>query len=216
MKSQFLAFASAMALFATVTASTAVAGTGLNLNAKGPKTVTLNNKVGQNQARFSSKAPLENIDGGTASVNGTFTLDPSNLEATTGKILVPISTMQTGIELRDKHLREKDWLDGEAFPNITFEIKKLSGVTVVSSGGGKGIAKATAEGTFTLRGTSKTITAPIELTYIEKTGGDVVMIKVDSFNVSLKDFGVQGRKGIIGSKVSETISVKATIYGSAS
>jgi polyisoprenoid-binding protein YceI len=213
MKSRLFALISALLLLSL---GTAVAGTGLNLNAKGPKAITLNNKVGQNQAQFSSKAPLENIDGGTAAVTGTFTIDPSNLEATTGKILVPINTMQTGIELRDKHLREKDWLDGEAFPNITFEVKKLSGVSVVSSGGGKGVAKATAEGTFTLHGVSKSVTAPIELTYIEKAGGDVVMVKVDTFNVSLKDFGVQGRKGIIGSKVSETIGVKATLYGSAS
>ncbi|MBD1209138.1 MAG: YceI family protein [Ignavibacteria bacterium] len=195
--------------------STSSAGTGFNLNTKGIKTITLNNKVGSNQAQFSSKAPLENIDGGTATVTGSFTLDLGNLEATTGKVLVAVNTMQTGIALRDRHLQEKDWLDAESNPNITFDIKKLSGVQIVSSGGGKGVAKANAEGVFTLHGVGKAMTISIEITYMEKAPNDLVMIKVNDFPVSLKEHGVTGRKGIIGSKVSEIITIKATLYGSA-
>lgn len=195
--------------------STSSAGTGFNLNTKGIKTITLNNKVGGNQAQFSSKAPLENIDGGTATVTGSFALDLGNLEATTGKVVVAVNTMQTGIALRDRHLQEKDWLDAESNPNITFDIKKLSGVQIVSSGGGKGIAKANAEGVFTLHGVGKAMTISIEITYMEKAPNDLVMIKVNDFPVSLKEHGVTGRKGIIGSKVSEIITIKATLYGSA-
>lgn len=195
--------------------STSSAGTGFNLNTKGIKTITLNNKVGSNQAQFSSKAPLENIDGGTATVTGSFALDLGNLEATTGKVLVAVNTMQTGIALRDRHLQEKDWLDAESNPNITFDIKKLSGVQIVSSGGGKGVAKANAEGVFTLHGVGKAMTISIEITYVEKAPNDLVMIKVNDFPVSLKEHGVTGRKGIIGSKVSETITIKAMLYGSA-
>lgn len=194
----------------------AFAGTGFNLNAKGVKTITLNNKVGNNQAQFSSRAPLENIDGGTATVTGTFVLDLSNLEATTGKISVAVNTMQTGISLRDRHLQEKDWLDGESYPAITFEVKKLAGVQVVSSAGGKGVAKAVAEGVFSLHGVTKNLSVAIEITYIEKSPNDVVMVKVGDFPVALKEYGITGRKGIVGSKVGETITVKATLYGSAS
>lgn len=198
----------------TVGISTAAfaAGTGFNLSAKGAKTFTVSNKAGNSQAQFSSKAPLENIEGGTAAVTGSFTLDPANLEATTGKIAIPVASMQTGIEMRDKHLKEKDWLDGEAHPSITFEVKKLSGVSVTSSGGGKGVAKATAEGTFTMRGVTKPMNVNIEITYVEKSSGDVVMVKIDQMAVPIKEYGIQGRKGIIGSKVSETIEIKATIY----
>jgi polyisoprenoid-binding protein YceI len=209
-----LALTFACAFAPALLAKRALVGTGFSLNAKGAKTITLNNKVGANQAQFSSKAPLENIEGGTATVTGTITLDPTNLEATTGKVMVAVATMQTGVELRDKHLREKDWLDGEAHPNIVFEIKKLSNVSITSQGGGKGIAKATAEGSFQMHGVSKTISVPVEVTYIDKGGADVLMVKVESFNVSLKEHGVKGRTGIIGSKVSETISVKATLFGS--
>jgi polyisoprenoid-binding protein YceI len=212
MKLRIIPIAIVCMLFALSTGS---AGTGFNLSTKGTKSITLNNKVGANQAQFSSKAPLENIDGGTAVVSGTFALDLGNLEATTGKVFVAVNTMQTGIALRDRHLQEKDWLDSESNPNITFDIKKLSGVQIVSSGGGKGVAKANAEGVFTLHGVGKAITVPIEITYIEKAPNDLVMIKVGDFPVSLKEHGVVGRKGIVGSKVSETITVKAMLYGSA-
>jgi polyisoprenoid-binding protein YceI len=198
-----------------VGSTAAFGGTGLNLSAKGAKTFTVSNKAGNSQAQFSSQAPLENIEGGTAAVTGSFTLDPANLEATTGKIIIPVASMQTGIEMRDKHLKEKDWLDAEAHPNIIFEVKKLSGVTVTSSSGGKGVAKALAEGTFTMHGVTKPMSVPVEITYVEKASGDIVMVRVDQMAVPIREYGIQGRKGIIGSKVSETITVKVTIYAGA-
>lgn len=194
-------------------AQTAFSATGFNLNAKGPKTVTVNNKVGNSQAQFNSKAPLEEINGTASGIKGTFTLDPSNIEATTGKIEVPITSMQTGIELRDQHLRGKDWLDADTSPSIVFDIKKISGVQVVSSGGGKGVAKGTAEGTFTVHGVAKAASFPIEIQYVEKSPADVVMIKSE-FTVSLKDHNIAGKKGIVGSKVAETINVKVSLFGS--
>jgi len=187
--------------------------TGFNLGAKGAKAIKLDNKIGNNQAQFNSKAPLEDING-TASVNGSFTIDPANIEATTGKIAVPVNSMQTGVELRNKHILGKDWLDEESYKEVTFDIKKISGVQLVSSGGGKGIAKGMAEGTFSLHGVAKTLSFPIEITYIEKGGGDLVMIKTE-FTVALKDYNIAGKKGIVGSKVAETITVKVSMFGSA-
>jgi polyisoprenoid-binding protein YceI len=204
----------ALAAFCAMAFSAPTAfATGFNLGAKGAKTMTISNKVGTNQAQFNSKAPLEEINGTASIVKGTFTIDPSNIEATTGKIEVPITSMQTGVELRDQHLRGKDWLDADASPNIMFEVKKISGVQVVSSGGGKGVAKGTAEGTFTVHGVAKSASFPIEIQYLEKGGGDVVMIKSE-FNISLKDHNIAGKKGIVGSKVAETINIKVSLFGS--
>ncbi len=201
-----------LVLVSILFAQTDAFATGFNLGAKGAKAIKLDNKIGNNQAQFSSKAPLEDING-TASVNGSFTLDPTNIEATIGKIAVPVNTMQTGIELRNKHILGKDWLDEESYKDITFDVKKISGVQLVSSGGGKGIAKGMAEGTFSLHGVTKTLSFPIEITYIEKGGGDLVMIKTE-FTVALKDYNITGKKGIVGSKVAETISVKVSMFGS--
>jgi polyisoprenoid-binding protein YceI len=202
-----------LVLVSILFAQTDAFATGFNLGAKGAKAIKLDNKIGNNQAQFNSKAPLEDING-TASVNGSFTIDPANIEATTGKIAVPVNSMQTGVELRNKHILGKDWLDEESYKEVTFDIKKISGVQLVSSGGGKGIAKGMAEGTFSLHGVAKTLSFPIEITYIEKGGGDLVMIKTE-FTVALKDYNIAGKKGIVGSKVAETITVKVSMFGSA-
>jgi polyisoprenoid-binding protein YceI len=199
---------------AMVFSTTSTFATGFNISAKGVKTITVNNKVGTNQAQFNSKAPLEEINGTASIVKGTFTIDPSNIEATTGKIEVPITSMQTGVELRDQHLRGKDWLDADGSPNIIFEVKKISGVQIVSSGNGKGVAKGIAEGTLTVHGVAKAASFPIEISYVEKSPADVVMIKSE-FTVSLKDHNIAGKKGIVGSKVAETINVKVSLFGSA-
>ncbi len=201
----------ALALFVGISTTETHAATGFNLNAKGAKSVKLDNKIGNNQAQFNSKAPLEEING-TASVNGAFTIDPANIEATTGKIAVPVNSMQTGIELRNKHLLGKDWLDEESNKDVAFDIKKISGVQLVSSAGGKGIAKGTAEGTFSLHGVTKPMSFPIEITYIDKGGADLVMVKTE-FTIALKDFNIAGKKGIVGSKVAETIVVKVSAFG---
>jgi polyisoprenoid-binding protein YceI len=205
-----LASASLIALFGVLQAQTVLA-TGFNLNAKGTKTVKLDNAIGKNQVKFASKAPLENIDG-TASVSGTFSLDPTNIEAATGKMIVPVTSMQTGVGLRDQHLRGKDWLDADSNKDIMFEIKKISSVNVTSSAGGKGVAKGMAEGTLTVHGVPKTLSVPIEITYIEKSPADAVMITAE-FTVSLKDHKIEGKKGIVGSKVGETITIKASLFG---
>jgi polyisoprenoid-binding protein YceI len=186
--------------------------TGFNLTAKGAKAVKLDNALGKNQVKFSSKAPLENIDG-TATVNGTFTLDPANIEGTTGRMAIPVVSMQTGVELRDQHLRGKDWLDADANKDITFDVKKISGVQVTSSGNGKGVAKGIVDGVVTLHGIPKSVSVPVEIIYLEKPSADVVMITTE-FNISLKDHKIEGKRGIVGSKVGETIIVKVSLFGS--
>ncbi|MCS6807256.1 MAG: YceI family protein [Bacteroidota bacterium] len=186
--------------------------TGFPFGTKGNKTIKLDNRYGNNQVQFHSKAPLEEING-TASVTGSFSFDPSNIEATHGKIVVPVNSMQTGIELRNKHLMSKDWLDEESYKEIVFDVKSISSVQIVSSAQGKGVAKGIAEGVLFLHGVSKQISCPIELTYIEK--GDVVMVKTE-MSVSLRDFNISGKRGIVGSKVAETIAVKATMFGAGS
>jgi hypothetical protein len=61
---------------------------------------------------------------------------------------------------------------------------------------------------------------PFKLTYIDESAktrarapGDLMMLTSD-FTVSLKDFGVAGAQGYVGSKVGETITVSAKLFGS--
>lgn len=195
-------------------------GTGLKIGTQGKKSITLNNKVGENLVKFLSAAPLEEIKGSSSGVSGSFTIDLDNLEATTGQIAVEVKTMTTGLNRRDSHLWGKDWLDADKFPSITFDIKGLSDIQIVKQDNGMGEIKANAIGTFTMHGQSKQVKSPITLKYVreseatkKRADGDFSLVQA-SFKIVLKDFNVTGTQGIVGSKVGETIDIDANFYGS--
>jgi polyisoprenoid-binding protein YceI len=209
-----------ISLIAFAVAAMAVAGSEasaqkLDVAASGTKTVTINNAVGDNQFIWLSDAPMEKIKGSAEGVSGSFTIDPKNLSTIRGTISAKVSTMKTGNGTRDGHLKSASWLDAAKYPSITFTINSVSNVR---ANGNK--ATGTANGTFTMHGVSKQMSIPFELTYIDESDktrkraeGDLVMISA-SFKVSLKDYNVQGAKGMVGSKVGETIAIEAKLYGS--
>ena len=188
----------------------------LKVAARGTKKVTLSDKVGKNQFTWNSDAPLEKIKGSAEGVSGSFTLDPQNVASIRGTITAKVATMKTGNATRDGHLKGADWLDAKKFPTISFTIASVSNVSV---SGNK--ATGTATGTFKMRGVSKQIAIPFTITYLDASAatkkrapGDLVLITAD-FTISLKDFKVAGAKGMVGSKVGETIRVHAQLFGSA-
>ncbi len=198
------------------------AQTKLPLPVSGVQTVTLSNSVGQNLCKFRSTAPLEEFDGTADGISGSFTLDPQNLEATRGRIQVAVASMRTGIARRDEHLRSPDWLDAERYPFITFEIAGLKDIRFTEQSSQRVSLTATAVGTFSLHGVDKLMELPIRLTYVRESAetrkrapGDLVMVQSE-FTLSLRDFAIRGRHGIIGSRVGEVIRVWTTFYGTTS
>lgn len=194
--------------------------TGFGLGVSGIKKVTFDNRVGTNQIVFTSTAPLEDIEGSASDISGSVMLDPANIEATTGKLVVKVASMKTGIGKRDDHMRSESWLNEPAYPQITFDIKEVKNVQRVSGDNSKAVVKAIAVGDFSMHGVTKRLEIPVTMTYIresdktkERAPGDLVMIQGD-FAVALRDFKVEGSKGTIGSKVGETIQLKANLFGS--
>jgi polyisoprenoid-binding protein YceI len=204
----------AVALFAT---SVMTAGTAIPGIKAGTRTFNLNNAVGMNAIQFVSDAPMEKINGTADGVSGSFKLDPSNLEATKGKVEVKVKSMKTAMAKRDEHMYSDSWLDEAKYPTITFELQSLKDVTV-STNGKQPTVVANAVGTFTLHGVTKPFSAPIVLTYVKESGdskkrasGDLVALRV-TFEVQLKDFNIQGRAGLVGNKVGEKIQVSADLF----
>ncbi len=210
-----------LVLVSLVNVTVALGATQLPLPVSGKKTVTLTNSVGQNLCRFHSSAPLEEFEGTADEVSGSFTLDPQNLEATQGQIRVTVASMRTGIARRDEHLRSPDWLDAERYPTISFDIQKLTDVRITEQSRGRAVLTAKAVGLFSLHGVQKPMELPITLTYVlenaetrKRAPGDLVMVQSE-FTLSLRDFNIRGRQGVIGSRVGENIRVWVTLYGSA-
>lgn len=195
------------------------AETALGLPVENVQTVKLSNDVGKNQIQFVSSAPMEEIHGTAADISGQFQIDPQNLEGLSGHIEVGVKSMETGIAKRDEHMHSKDWLDAEKFPKIIFDVTGLQEVSVKPDKD-KALVKATALGNFTLHGVTKALTIPVEITYLlanEKTkkraSGDLVLVK-GKFQIALKDFNIQGARGMVGSRVGTDIDLEANFFGS--
>jgi len=195
------------------------AETALGLSVEGVQTIRLSDKVGVNQIQFVSDAPMEKIHGTASEISGELKLDPENLEGMTGVIEVRVASMETGIKKRDGHLHSEDWLDVKQFPVIVFEITGLKDVTVKSDGD-KAVIKGTTVGNFSLHGVTKDLEIIFEATYLlasEKTKkrapGDFFVVKGE-FQIALKDFDIEGAKGMVGSRVGTEIDLKTNFFGS--
>ena len=183
------------------TASTVYA-TGIPGVSSGAKKFSLNNTVGKNAIEFVSDAPAETINGTSEGVTGMFSLDAQNLEATTGTIDVSVMSMKTANSKRDEHMYDAMWLDAGKYPTISFAVKALKDVKVVTKDG-RNVVTAKAVGTFTCHGVAVASAADITITYLpesaetkKRASGNLAMIEA-TFNVKLADHGIKGKAGVV-------------------
>lgn len=185
------------------------------VKAKGTQTFNFEDKLGRNQAAFSSSTPLEDFTGTANAISGSLSFDVNNFAKTLkGKIIVKVASINTGIELRNHHLQSANWLNASKYPDITFEIKSVSDLKQTADN--KLEFKVT--GNFTLHGVTKQITVDAEATYLDENDqtrtrapGDLLGVHA-KFNVKLSDYNIDN--DVIGSKVAENVDVKVNIVGS--
>lgn len=193
----------------------AITAQGFKVKASGTQTFYFEDESGRNQATFFSTTPLEDITGTANGISGSVTFDVANFAKTLrGKIIVKVASINTGIELRNKHLRSKNWLDAENYPDITFEIKSVTDLKQLTDNklGFKVI------GNFTMHGVTKEVSANVEATFLDeneetrkRAAGDLLGVRA-KFNIRLSDFDVDNQ--LIGNKVAEEIEVSVNIVGS--
>lgn len=179
-----------------------------------PETFDFKDPKGVNNAVFRLDAPLEAVNGIASGIAGTVTFDPENPGATTGRITVTSSSLRVANSMQQGHMQGPQWLDVAKYPEISFEAKSLANV---KTDGDKTTADVT--GTFTLKGVSKDITAPITLTYLKDKlaqrfpghNGDLLVIR-SNFIIKRSDFNIM--PGQMEDKVSDEINLTLSIAGS--
>lgn len=155
---------------------------------------------GLSLATFLSEAQLETISGSTNAITGTVSVDLAAPGGATGSVSFPVTSINTGIPMRDEHLHSEGWLNAAANPDITFA---LTGVTVAD---GATLAnatpiEATLTGDLTINGQTHSVTAPASVAYYEldaatREAGQMTglvnnVLRVEStFNIALSDYGV--------------------------
>jgi polyisoprenoid-binding protein YceI len=129
------------------------------------------------------------IAGGLSNVRGKFTdfnvsivYDDKDISKSSVDAVIKATSVDTGIERRDAHLRNADFFDVEKNPEITFKSNRIEKK-------GKGFI---AHGTFTMRGVSKEIALPFTingLTRDEKSGKTTLGATART-TINRKDYGV--------------------------
>ena len=187
------------------------------------KAFYVNDPMMRNSVTFKSEAPLEDIVGTSNEVTGYIYFDPEKAnQGAHGKITVPVASLNTGIPLRDEHLRSADWLNASAYPEIVFEIDKVSKVELVKKDNDSRTYKITADGYFGFNGKRNRTEVTGRVTYLkgnDKTAmrlpGDLLAVRAE-FMVPLADYNVKGPSGmnLVGAKVGESIGVTVSFVGS--
>lgn len=158
---------------------------------------------------FDSEADFENFTGQTHKITGNLSFDPVK-HTGSGKIIVDLASVDTGIALRNEHLRSEMWFNTAKFPQAVFQttsVKHKTGDTYTISG------------KLSMHGVTKTVSTTATVRYLKASAatkkamfsGNVVNVKA-AFKVRLADYGVTIPSMAKG-KVAETITVRINAFG---
>jgi polyisoprenoid-binding protein YceI len=115
-----------------------------------------------NLVRFESKATMESFEGKTSRVQGIIEVDPAALgDSVTVMIEVDLASLDTGIELRNRHMRENH-LETDRYPKAVFR----GGRVLRASAGGLTVGQPVRfdlAGELSLHGAARATTVPVEV-----------------------------------------------------
>lgn len=157
---------------------------------------------GGSEVIFRSEAPLESFEGKTDRVSGEIDLDWSDpAGATEIRVTVDLAALDTGIDLRNRHMRENH-LHTDAFPEAVFTVRTLRGPTV-GTGAPTDTVDCAVTGDFSLHGVTKERTVPVTI-----VPGAVGSLTIEArFDVNLADHEIP-RPKFLFLKLDETQHVR--------
>lgn len=174
------------------------------------RTGYVDDPVGRNVIFIESRAPLETMVTTTSAVKGEISGDLTNMTNNPkARFEVDMASLDTGIELRNEHMRGADWLDTAKYPKAVFTMTKLYPLGTRLVNGKPGPAtriaqvlqpnktyRTLAQGTMQMHGKTNAIFVDLEFRAIPKSAdtaarlpGDLMHIRA-KFPLVLAKFGV--------------------------
>jgi|688.fasta_scaffold758767_2 polyisoprenoid-binding protein YceI len=149
---------------------------------------------------------ISSVPGRFGELSGTFSFDPSKIEASKAQASLSVSSINTMDAKRDDHLKSPDFLDASKYPSITF---KSNTVEKVSDTAFK------AHGDLTIHGVTKPVT--LDVTYggsaKDPWGKERAAFEAKTV-INRKDFGLTWNKTIetgglvVGDEVQITLEIE--------
>ena len=124
---------------------------------------------------FKATSRLMNADGRFPRLSGDIVVDPKDLSTAKVTLSIEAGSIETGIGLRDNHLRSEDFFDVKRFPTITFESVRVQGAG----------QRATVFGRLTLHGVTRDVEVPVELAMTE-----LAVVATGELVVNRGDYGI--------------------------
>lgn len=137
------------------------------------------------RASFTLTSALNDIVGESRAVRAVASFDPKKRESAQVEASVEWSTVTTGIQKRDEHLRSADFIDAARFPQATF---KSTAVRLASWPPRTGTpASVIFEGVFEVHGVSRPVQGEAEASMID----DATLNVQATFTIDLTDYDIE-------------------------
>ncbi|HXJ83757.1 MAG TPA: YceI family protein [Candidatus Methylomirabilis sp.] len=127
------------------------------------------------EVTFRATSRLMNADGRFQRLSGQVVVDPQDLATAKVKVSIEAGSIDTGISMRDSHLRSEDFLDVRKFPTITFESQRVEGVG----------QRVNVVGQLTIHGVTHEIAVPINVSV-----SDVALVASGELVINRRDYGI--------------------------
>jgi polyisoprenoid-binding protein YceI len=126
---------------------------------------------------------IADVRGQFNKIDGTIYFDPLNLENSSVELTIAVSSIITGIQKRDEHVKSPDFFDAEKFPLISFK-----SISTEPLGGNR--AKVT--GDLTIHGITRQVTVSAEFSGPVKDpfGDGLSMGFTASVVINREDYGI--------------------------
>jgi polyisoprenoid-binding protein YceI len=134
-----------------------------------------------------------NVTGTFTGLHGNIDFDPNNLAASHFDVSIDTKTINTGVDMRDNHLRKSDYFDVENYPQIKFVSVKIS----PSNKSGTLFIF----GKLTIKNVTKDVSFPFTAAPVENG-----YLFNGEFKINRRDFKVGG-----GSTISDNLTVMLSV-----
>ncbi len=140
------------------------------------------------------------VEGSMSGLAGNLTFDPGSLATSMFDVTLKAESINTGIDLRDSHLKKEEYFDVENYPSIRFTslkiVKLKEGYSVT--------------GLLKIKNIEKEVTFPF--TVQKSTAGNSNGAGFfGSFSIDRRDFGVGGRSFSMADEVQIDLKVNTTL-----
>jgi len=171
------------------------------------------------QVTFISDAPVERVVGASSAVVGYAVLaeNPGSADSPllAGAFRLPVASFETGIPLRNDHLRSARWMDAEAHPDVHFTLSAFQNAAIVKQDDEEGFTtwRGDLVGEMTIKGATRAVVIPARISLIDlgdnrqvRGGGKKLALRCQ-YTVNLSDYGVATNEQIIGTRMSDEIQL---------